>query len=39
MEIDRIDAAVLELNKSRQLAYTRLAVEVDWIDAAIWIEV
>ena len=35
MEVDRIDAAILELDKNRELTYTRVAVEVDQIDAAV----
>ena len=38
MEVDRINIVLLELDKSRQLAYTRVIVEVDRIDAAILAE-
>ena len=38
MEVDQIDAAILELDKSQWLTYTRVTMEVDRIDAAILAE-
>ena len=38
MEIDRIDAAIPKLDKSRYLTHTRVGVEVNRIDAAVLTE-